>query len=469
MPASTSLISSATPKDDAIALVPVTTASLKAAIAKLGASQRRWVEAIGFGADEASIAMIPGTEGNIDRVLVGTGANAPSPADPWWLAGTVEQLQPGTYFIDADLDEQAMASAAFGWCLAQYRFDRYTSAKAIKRKLVGLSKTATADAKRHVTAAAMVRDLVNTPAEHMGPADLQDAAEALAEEFGGTCSTIVGEDLLDENLPAIHAVGRAAAEGREPRLIDLQWGNPDAPALTLVGKGVCFDTGGLDLKPSAGMRIMKKDMGGAAQALGLAQLIMASKLDLNLRVLVSAVENSVSANAYRPGDVVDTRKGLTVEIGNTDAEGRVVLCDALVVACEEKPDLLIDFATLTGAARVALGGDLPATYTNKDAVWRALENASSATNDPLWRMPLWAGYDKDLSSSIADLGNIAEGGFGGSITAALYLQRFVDAPVPWVHFDVYAWNKKPSPGRPVGGEAQGLRATFAAIKSYLKL
>ncbi len=469
MPASTSLISSAAPKGDAIALVPVTTASLKTVISKLDIRQRKWVEAIGFEATEASVAIIPGTEGNIDRVLVGTGATAPSPADPWWLAAAAEQIHAGTYFIDADMDEQAMASAAFGWCMAQYQFDRYTAAKTIKRTLVGLTKTAASVAKRYVAAAAMVRDLVNTPAEHMGPADLQDAAEALAEDFSGICSTIVGEDLLDENLPAIHAVGRAAAEGREPRLIDLQWGNPKAPSLTLVGKGVCFDTGGLDLKPSAGMRLMKKDMGGAAHALGLAQLIMASNLDVNLRVLISAVENSVSANAYRPGDVLNTRKGLTVEIGNTDAEGRVVLCDALVVACEEKPDLLIDFATLTGAARVALGGDLPATYTNKDAVWHALENASTANNDPMWRMPLWAGYDKDLSSSIADLGNIAEGGFGGSITAALYLQRFVDASVPWVHFDVYAWNKKTSPGRPTGGEAQGLRATFAAIKSYLKV
>jgi leucyl aminopeptidase len=279
----------------------------------------------------------------------------------------------------------------------------------------------------------------------------------------------VGDDLLDLNFPAIHAVGRAAASGREPRLIDLQWGPADAPKLTLVGKGVCFDTGGLDLKPSAGMRTMKKDMGGAAHALALAELIMANKLKVNLRLLISAVENSVSASSYRPGDVINTRKGLTVEIGNTDAEGRIVLCDALALACEQSPDLLLDFATLTGAARVALGADLPATFTNNDALWAALENSADTTKDPLWRMPLWAGYKKDLSSPIADLSNVGGDGFAGAITAALYLQNFVKPGVAWAHFDVFAWNKNPRPGRPSGGEAQGLRAVYDAVKSYLSL
>lgn len=469
MVALTSLISSAKANEGCVALVPVSRKTLDATLKKIGKSGRAWVEANGFDARAGSVAPVPGKSGSIGRILIGTGAQHPSSQDPWWLSGAVTKLPAGTYTIEADLDEQTLAAAALGWCLAQYQFSRYKKSPAAKRKLVGLARPVIASTKHQIAAAVLVRNLVNTPAEDMGPADLQDAAEALAEEYGGKSATITGEDLLEENLPAIHAVGRAAAEGREPRLIDLRWGNPDAPSLTLVGKGVCFDTGGLDLKPSAGMRIMKKDMGGAAHALGLAQLIMASKLDVNLRVLISAVENSVSANSYRPGDVVHTRKGLTVEIGNTDAEGRVVLCDALTVACEEAPDLLIDFATLTGAARVALGADLPATYTNKDSVWQALDTAAAKTGDPLWRMPLWAPYDSSLSSGIADLGNVADDGFAGSITAALYLQRFVDRSVPWVHFDVYSWNKKPRPGRPVGGEAQGLRATYTAIKSYLNL
>lgn len=469
MVALTSLISSAIAKDSCVALVPVSRKTLDATLKKIGKSGRAWVEANGFDAQKGAVVPVPGKTGSMGRVLVGTGADSPSSKDVWWLSGAVNKLPAGTYTIEPGLDEQTLIAGALGWCLAQYQFDRYKKSPAERRKLVGLARPVVTSAKHQVAAAVLVRDLVNTPAEDMGPADLQDAAEALAEEYCGTSATIAGDDLLEENLPAIHAVGRAAAEGREPRLIDLRWGNPDAPSLTLVGKGVCFDTGGLDLKPSAGMRIMKKDMGGAAHALGLAQLIMASKLDVNLRVLISAVENSVSANSYRPGDVVHTRKGLTVEIGNTDAEGRVVLCDALTVACEETPDMLIDFATLTGAARVALGADLPATYTNKESVWQALETAAVATGDPLWRMPLWAPYDSSLSSGIADLGNVADDGFAGSITAALYLQRFVDKKVPWVHFDVYSWNKKSRPGRPIGGEAQGLRATYTAIKSFLNL
>lgn len=467
MPSLASLISSGKPKDDTVALVPVSKKELEKVLNGLSKTARTWVEANGFDARKNTVAPVPGKGGGVAKILVGTGNKDASSRDPWWLAGAVKLLQPGSYRIDGNLDPGVLAAGAFGWCLAQYKFDRYVKHAATNMKLVGLPRKVVASVKNQVEATAFVRDLVNTPAEHMGPAELQDAAEGLAEKFGGTCSTIVGEDLLEENFPAIHAVGRAAAEGREPRLIDLRWGDEASPLITLVGKGVCFDTGGLDIKPSAGMRIMKKDMGGAAHALGLAQLIMASKLKVNLRVLVSAVENSVSANSYRPGDVIDTRKGLTVEVGNTDAEGRIVLCDALQLACEEKPTLLMDFATLTGAARVALGADLPATYCNKNSLWRTLEKAAETTNDPLWRMPLWAPYDSGLSSSIADLGNIADGGFAGSITAALYLQRFVDKSIPWVHYDVYAWNKKTRPGRPVGGEAQGLRASFEAIQSVL--
>lgn len=467
MPSLASLISSGKPKDDTIELVPVSRKSLDKTLNGLSKTARTWIEANGFDARKNTVAPVPGKGGSLSQILVGTGNREANAKDPWWLAGAVKLLQPGTYMINSDWEDDVLASGAFGWCLAQYKFDRYVRPAKDKVKLVGLPRTVVASVKNQVEATVLVRDLVNTPAEHMGPSDLQDAAESLAEKFGGTCSTIVGEDLLDENFPAIYAVGRAAAEGREPRLIDLRWGDESAPAITLVGKGVCFDTGGLDIKPSAGMRLMKKDMGGAAHALGLAQLIMASKLTVNLRVLISAVENSVSANSYRPGDVIDTRKGLTVEVGNTDAEGRIVMCDAIDLACEEKPVLLMDFATLTGAARVALGADLPATYCNKNSVWRTLEKAAEDTSDPLWRMPLWAPYDSGLSSSIADLGNIADGGFAGSITAALYLQRFVDKSVTWVHHDVYAWNKKSRPGRPVGGEAQGLRASFEAIKSIL--
>ncbi len=303
----------------------------------------------------------------------------------------------------------------------------------------------------------------------MGPSDLQDTVEELAEKYSASCSTIVGDDLLEENFPAIHAVGRAASEGRAPRLIDLRWGNSDAPKVALVGKGVCFDTGGLDVKPSAGMRHMKKDMGGAAHAIGLAKLIMANNLNVQLRLLIPAVENAVSANAYRPGDVIATRAGKSVEIHNTGAEGRVVLCDALSLASEENPDIILDFATLTGAARVALGPDLPATYTNNDTVWTELENSALHTGDPLWRMPLWAPYSDMLKSNIADMTNCAESGFGGSITAALYLQEFVTSTIPWVHFDVFAWSQTSKPGRPAGGAAQGIRTTYGALRKILKL
>jgi len=470
MPIPANCLSSAKAKDGTITLTPVSKKSLDDTLQRLGKVQRSWVLASGFEARQGTFAVVTGKTGKINRVLIGTGAQSLPIENPWWLADTVKNLPEGDFVFDSNVDENSAETGALGWCLAHYVFDRYKKPpKVKKRRLVGLPKTPCASVKRTASAVSKVRDLVNTPAEDMGPSDLQDAAEALAETYGATSETIVGDDLLDMNLPAIHAVGRAAARGREPRLIDLQWGPADAPKLTLVGKGVCFDTGGLDLKPSAGMRTMKKDMGGAAHALALAELIMASKLKVNLRLLISAVENSVSASSYRPGDVINTRKGLTVEIGNTDAEGRLVLCDALTLACEQSPDLLLDFATLTGAARVALGADLPATFTNNDNLWRALEDSANTTQDPLWRMPLWAGYNKDLSSQIADLSNVGGDGFAGAITAALYLQNFVKSDVAWAHFDVFAWNKKPRPGRPGGGEAQGLRAVYSAVKSYLSI
>ena len=435
----------------------------------LSTTELNWCKANGFSGKMGECLTFAGTEGAVAKVFVGIGEGL-SDSDPWWLASIADKLQEGTYRIEGKISSAALSQGALGWCLAQHSFNKYLSGTEQPAKKLLLPEGVdiqfiTAEA----SAMATVRDLVNTPTEDMGPAHLQDVVEGLAEQYGATCSTIVGDDLLEENFPAIHAVGRAASEVRAPRLIDLQWGEEDAPKLTLVGKGVCFDTGGLDVKPAAGMRLMKKDMGGAAHTIGLAQLIMATGLKVRLRLLIPAVENAVSGNAYRPGDVIDTRKGLTVEIHNTDAEGRVVLCDALALASEEKPDLMLDFATLTGAARVALGEDLPATYTNDDSVWSALENGSHETGDPLWRMPLWAPYNDMFKSRIADISNCAESGFGGSITAALYLQKFVGADIPWVHFDVYAWSQSAKPGRPYGGAAQGIRASYKAINTILTL
>ena len=431
----------------------------------LNKDQIAWASTHEFRGDAGSCLLLPGGEGET-VALVGLGDGT---LTPWSIASAAEKLPGGAYSLEG-LDTADAQKVALGWCLAQYRFDRYLSDRKDSVRTLCLPDGTDVDTVRTLAGAtALVRDLVNTPTEDMGPADVQDAAEALAEEFGGTCETIVGDDLLDENFPAIHAVGRAAAVGREPRLIDLRWGDDKAPKVTLVGKGVCFDTGGLNLKPSGGMLLMKKDMGGSAHVLGLARLLMASGTKVNLRVLIPAVENAVDGGAFRPGDILATRQGLSVEIGNTDAEGRLILCDALTYACEEEPDLLIDFATLTGAARVALGPDLPATYANDEPLWSALDKASREAGDPLWRMPLWAPYDETLSSDIADLSNISDGPFAGSITASLYLQRFVKEGTPWVHFDVFAWVPKPKPGRPRGGDAQGIRATASAIKDFLQL
>lgn len=440
-------------------------------IGNLTGTEQTWAKASLFDGAAGSHVLIPDEEGGLSKVLVGTGEEYPDPSDCWWLAGAADKLPQGTYSLASSVSIEIQKAAALGWCLAHYRFDRYQSKPddKIHRTLVLPEGAGATSIVRQANTVAFVRDLVNTPTEDMGPADLQDAAEGLAEAFGGTCSTIVGDDLLDENFPAIHAVGRAAALGREPRLIDLRWGDEKAPKVTLVGKGVCYDTGGLDIKPGAGMRLMKKDMGGAAHALGLARFVMEAELNVNLRVLIPAVENAIAGNSYRPGDVIATRKGLSVEVGNTDAEGRIVLCDALALACEEKPDLILDYATLTGAARVALGPDLPAAYANNESLWEAIEKSANKLGDPLWRMPLWAPYDKKLHSPIADLSNISEGGFAGSITAALYLQRFIEKGTNWAHFDIYAWEPSGQPGRPKGAAVQSIRASLDAIKTFLSL
>ncbi len=380
---------------------------------------------------------------------------------PFRIASLGEQLPEGTYRLATGEPGAAM----LGWVLAQYRFDRYRKDEAAQgpRVLLTGEPGRIEETLRLAAATFKVRDLVNTPASDMGPAELEAEAEALAKANGATL-TVTRGDALEQGYPMIHAVGMAAARGREPRLIELEWGDPKHPRLALVGKGVCFDTGGLDIKPSAGMRLMKKDMGGAAHAIALAGLVMAQRLPVRLHLLVAAVENSVAGNAFRPGDVLSTRKGLTVENTNTDAEGRLILGDALTKAVEGKPGLILDFATLTGAARVALGPDLPALFANDDTLAGAMLDAGDSVKDPLWRLPLWDGYDEMLKSDIADMVNAPDGPFAGPITAALFLRRFVPKDIAWAHLDLFAWRPAAKPGRPKGGDAMGLRATWAMLK-----
>ncbi|WP_447937685.1 leucyl aminopeptidase family protein [Thermomonas fusca] len=380
--------------------------------------------------------------------------------DPLAWAHAPRALPAGDWQLAGEFDAGARRALQLGWGLGLYRFSRYKQAPANGSRLVGKFDAETFDL---LAACVRVRDLVNTPTEHMGPDELEATARAIAQAHGASIAAIAGDDLLAQNYPAIHAVGRASH--RAPRIIELRWGDASHPHVVICGKGVCFDTGGLDLKAAAGMRNMKKDMGGAAHALALAELVMARKLPLRITLLVAAVENAVGPNAFRPGEVIATRKGVSVEIDNTDAEGRLVLCDALTRACELQPDLLLDFATLTGAARIALGPDLPALYANDEALANDWLNAGMMARDPLWRMPLWRPYLRYLTSGIADLANASNTTMAGSVTAALYLERFVDEGVRWGHVDVYAWNDGDRPGKPAGGEAQGLRAAYAMLKA----
>lgn len=439
--------------------IPITTLTEETLPDWLKARSKRlvtWIKQAGFTGAAGTLCLLPGEDGTLDRVLVGVDWSD----GPWALAHLPGALPAGRYRLDPAPKAAAATQAALGWALAHYRFDRYTKAKAPDAALVWPKGTDRAWVAHAVAATALVRDLINTPAGDMGPAELAAAARALARTHKARVSVITGEALLKKGYPAVHAVGRASS--RAPRLIDLRWGSR-GPRVTLVGKGVCFDSGGLDLKSAAGMKLMKKDMGGSAQVLGIASMVMAGRLPVRLRVLVPAVENSVSGNAFRPLDVLQTRKGLTVEVGNTDAEGRLILCDALAEADREKPDLLIDFATLTGAARVALGTDLPALFCNDDAMAEALLAHGLAQHDPLWRMPLHRPYRRLLDSKVADINNISDGAFGGAITAALFLQAFVSDETHWAHIDLMAWNLSAKPGRPVGGEAMGLRAVYALI------
>ncbi len=425
---------------------------------KLDAAKRRWLGTLGFEGAADTYALLSDAGGALVEVWAGVRAAG----DAFALSALPRQLPVGSYILgDAGLAVPDEA-AALSWTLGSYRFDLYRQARRETAKLQLRNSAAASRAAVIAEAMMGVRDLVNTPAEHMGPAELAEAAKMLAKQHGAKFRQIVGDDLLKAGFPAVHAVGRAAT--REPRLIELNWGEADAPRLTLVGKGVCFDSGGLDIKGADGMRQMKKDMGGAASVIGLASMIMALKLPVRLQVLIPAVENAIAGNAYRPGDVFKTRAGIHIEIGNTDAEGRVILCDALAFAAEAKPDLIIDMATLTGAARVALGPQLPALFCRRMDLARQLVDRGLAIGDPLWHMPLWQPYHANIESDIADIVNTGKNGMAGAVTAALFLADFVPDSIDWLHIDLFAWNDTHRPGRPAGGEAQTVRTLLAMLE-----
>lgn len=415
-----------------------------------------WAAANGFSGSPGSFLAIPGTNGALAGAFFGLGKDD---SDPLLVAKLARTLPQGKWHFAVEAGNPTLAAVALK--LGAYTFTRY-GAKATPEITFTLPESADgATAERIAAGVYLTRDLANTPTNDLGPDDLEQAARKLAEAHGAEFSSIIGDDLLTQNFPLIHAVGRASAIA--PRLIDFSWGDKSAPKITLVGKGVCFDTGGLDIKPPSSMLTMKKDMGGAAHVLGLASMIMAAKLPIRLRVLIPAVENSISANAFRPGDILQSRKGMTVEIGNTDAEGRLVLADALSLADEEAPQILIDMATLTGAARVALGPDLPPFYTTDETFAAQLAQTSEQVSDPLWRMPLWKPYAKKLNSRIADINNVTADSFAGSITAALFLQRFVENATIWAHFDIFSWTPVEKPSCPIGAEAQAIRALYALL------
>jgi len=420
-----------------------------------------WAEATGFKAEPNTFCLVPGPEGTLAKVLVGK----PNPVDTWTLGNLAKTLPPHTYTLADEWPPEIATKLWLGWSLGRYSFAQYKrQAPPPGPELVPPAGADAAYVNTTLAATTLVRDLITTPAGDMGPEQLEAAAQTLCDRHSAHLNVTAGEDLLTQNYPLIHAVGRAYTQA--PRLLDLTWGDPNAPRVTVVGKGVCFDTGGLDIKPAAGMKLMKKDMGGAANALGLAEMVMGLNLPVRLRVLIPAVENSIAGNALHPLDVVPSRRGLTVEVGNTDAEGRLVLADALWEAvCEDPaPQLVIDLATLTGAARVALGTELPACFSNRPDLASALLACGLALDDPLWQLPLHQPYRSMLDSSVADLSNISNSSFGGSITAALFLQEFTQPEIPWVHLDLMAWNVRSLPGRPEGGEAMGMRAMFELIR-----
>jgi len=420
---------------------------------------RQAAQAQGFKAEGFQVAILPGERDSWSAAL---GVASADELSPWCLARAAENLPEGTYRVAG----RGPGPAVLGWLLGQYRFDRYRKDKkgAGPRILLTDEPARIGETVMVAESTFLVRDLVNTPAGDLGPAELETAALALADESGARV-TVTRDHALNEGYPMVAAVGAAAAPGREPRLIELEHGDQRHPRIAIIGKGVCFDSGGLDIKPSSGMRLMKKDMGGAAHALALARLVIKGRLPVRLHLLIPAVENAISGAAFRPGDILKSRKGLSVEIGNTDAEGRLILADALTRAAENQPELILDFATLTGAARVALGPDLPALFANDDALAGALMAAGTGVSDPLWRMPLWKPYDEMLASDVADIGNMAEAPMAGAVTAALFLQKFVPEGTPWAHLDTFAWRPSAKPGRPKGGDALGLRAAWEMLRN----
>ncbi|MDJ0640852.1 MAG: leucyl aminopeptidase family protein [Paracoccaceae bacterium] len=429
----------------------------------LPAEERAWATSVGFKGGAGEVLLFPGDDCEVVKAAGGLGSDKDRKRGRFLAASLRAKLPEGAWRFETGLIEEALAEAALGWLLAGYRFGNYASATPPKAMLVAPEGVDAARLETVAAGEALARDLINTPALDMGPEALEAAARELAEAFDAKVEVTSGET-LKRDFPMIHAVGMASP--RAPRLIDMRWGT-DGPSLVLVGKGVCFDTGGLNLKPGASMGLMKKDMGGAANALGLARMIMKSGVACRLRVLIPAVENAVSGNSFRPGDILTSRKGLTVEINNTDAEGRLVLADALALADETPPDLIVSMATLTGAARVAVGPDLAPFYTDIDADAAALEAAAKAVQDPVWRMPFWEPYEKMIEPGIADLDNAPKGGFAGSITAALFLRRFVTETPRYMHFDIYGWNPNAAPARPKGGVGQGIRALFQALPGML--
>ncbi len=452
--------------DEAISLFLIEAGQVEAWLEERPAWIATWVRACGFSGAIGKALVIPSEDGKPETVVVGYGTAAKRARGRFHLAAVVGALPEGVYRIEGGLPADAAEEEALGWLLAGYVFDRYAAQSAPKARLVAPEGVDAARVEIIAEGEFLTRDLINTPAADMGPEALEDAALALAAKHGAEARVVRGEELLSQNFPMIHAVGRAAEQA--PRLVDFRWGDA-GPTLTLVGKGVCFDTGGLDLKPAASMGLMKKDMGGAATVLGLAHMIMGLGLELRLRVLIPAVENAVAGNAFRPQDILTSRKGLTVEINNTDAEGRLVLADALALGAEETPDMMVSMATLTGAARVAVGPDLSPFFCDDDGVCAALARAGAAVADPVWRLPFHEPYEADIEPGIADLDNAPKGGFGGAITAALFLRRFAEGAGRYTHFDIYGWSAAAKPARPKGGVGMGARALLAALPEALDL
>lgn len=453
-----SLLADASPA--AIPVHVVAKPGLPALLESLTAQGRRFAQAQGFAARPGQFVVLPDEQGAIAAVLLGVEPGDARRRDPFAPGRLAAVLPAGDYRLAGDIGDSTLATLA--WLLQAYRFDRYRKPAPVSARLVAPDGVDGEEVSLLADCVWLARDLVNAPANDMGPAEIEAAIRALGDECGASVASIVGDDLLPANFPMVHAVGRASP--REPRLVDLTWGDPTHPKVTLVGKGVAFDTGGLDLKPPASMLLMKKDMGGAAAAIAAARMIMLGRLPVRLRLLVPAVENAVSGAAFRPGDVLASRKGLSVEIGNTDAEGRLILADALALADEEAPELLLDYATLTGAARTALGPELPPFYTHDEGLAAEIARLGMAVNDPVWRLPLWPAYDSMLESRIADVNHVSTGGMAGSVTAALFLNRFVEKTASYAHFDIYAWTPAARPGRTEGGECQAARLTYALVK-----